>query len=131
MPIDKNKIDFSNYQKAKNVILGQLRQWYWQITYTEESVRQQRDFQAVIQENRQLRSAIRESYQANQQLSRREPMAAQRLHRHYLQVLLDLSSQIVSIPSRSMVYYDLIGFKDHLLQAIDYIENNPSEKRNE
>lgn len=86
-------------------------------------VRVQRDFEAVIQENRRLRLAIRESYQANEKLFRRGPMASQRLHRRYLQVLLDLSSQIVSIPSKSMAYYDLIGFKEHLLQAINYIED--------
>ncbi|WP_089087440.1 hypothetical protein [Secundilactobacillus pentosiphilus] len=91
-------------------------------------MRDQRDFEAVIQENRRLRLAIRASYQANEKLSRHEPMASQRLHRRYLQVLLDLSSQIVSIPSKSMVYYDLIGFKDHLLQAIDYIEDKSPEK---
>ncbi|MCH5463171.1 hypothetical protein HC026_11610 [Lactobacillus sp. LC28-10] len=130
MPIVKNQIDFSNYQVAKRAILIQLQQWHWQIAYVEEAVRTQRDFEAIIQENQRLRSAIRDSYQANQTLSRREPMAAQRLHRRYLRVLLDLSSQIVSIPSKSMAYYDLIGFKDHLLRAIDYIEDKSPEEGN-
>ncbi|WP_203650754.1 hypothetical protein [Secundilactobacillus yichangensis] len=128
MPTEKSKVDFSDYQSAKQAILIQLQQWHWQITYVEEAVRKQSDFEAVIQENRRLRLAIRDSYQANQKLSRREPMASQRLHRRYLQVLLNLSSQIVSIPSKSMAYYDLIGFKDHLLEAIDYIEDKSPEK---
>lgn len=130
MLIEKRQIDFNNYEAAKRSILIQLQQWHWQITYVEEAVRAQGNFEIVLQENHRLRSAIRDSYQANQTLSRREPMAGQRLHRRYLQVLLDLSSQIVSIPSKSMAYYDLIGFKDHLLRAIDYIEDKSPEKGN-
>jgi len=128
LPTDQNKVDFSNYQRAQTAILMQLQQWHWQITYVEEAVRKQGDFELVTQESQQLRRAIRDSYQANQRLSRREPLAAQRLHRRYLQVLLDLSSEIVSLPTKSMAYYDLIGFKDHLLQAIDYITDNSSTK---
>lgn len=128
MPIDKNSIDFGSYENAKRAILIQLQQWHWRISGVEEAVRKQHDFDAVIQVNHQLRQAIRDSYQANQKLSRREPMTAQRLHRRYLQVLLDLSSQIVSIPSKSMAYYDLIGFKDHLLQAINYIDGKSPKK---
>jgi hypothetical protein len=131
LPIDKSKIDFSNYADAKRAILIQLQQWRWRISNVEEAVRKRSDFDAVIEVNHQLRLAIRDSYQANQRLSRREPMAAQRLHRRYLQVLLDLSSQIVSIPSKSMAYDDLIGFKDHLLQAIDYIDDTLPKKEND
>lgn len=76
MPTEKSKVDFSDYQSAKQAILIQLQQWHWQITYVEEAVRKQSDFEAVIQENRRLRLAIRDSYQANQKLSRREPMAS-------------------------------------------------------
>lgn len=128
MPTTRSKVDFSDFKLAKQHILTQLGQWRWQIAIVEAKVREQQDFDVVTQESQRLRAAIQASYQANQKLSRREPMAAQRLHRRYLQVLLDLSTEIVSVPSRSMAYYDLVGFKDHLLRAISYIDDTGSEK---
>ncbi|MTV82544.1 hypothetical protein [Secundilactobacillus folii] len=128
MPNTNVKIDFSHFEGAKRQILIQLEQWHWQIAIVENKVREQQDFDTVTAESHRLREAIRDRYQANEKLSRREPMAAQRLHRRYLQVLLDLSAEIVSVPSRSMAYYDLVSFKDHLLRDIEYIRSTGMER---
>jgi hypothetical protein len=116
-----HQLDFSHLEDVRGQIQRIFKHWQSRIEQVELGARKRQDFAQVNTVTRLLRHEIQRYYQANQLISRSLPLANRRLQKRFLQALRELSSRIVSVPTKALAYDDLVGFKANLFVAQQFV----------